>query len=142
MPNQRLTGIVRFDRFELDLRSGELLADGRKSQLQEQLFRILKLLIERAGNVVTREEIRRTLWPNGTVVEFDNAVNAAIKKLRSILGDSAEEPKYIETLKRRGYRLMVPVHCQDAGSTDSGELTDSSRQPALDSPFLSVHDLA
>src|SRR3954449_7082297 len=113
MRNQRLTHIIRFDRFELDLRSGELLANGRKLQLQEQLFRILTLLTERPGEVITREEIRRTLWPNGTVVEFDNAVNAAIKKLRITLGDSADEPKYIETLKRRGYRLMVPVELEN-----------------------------
>jgi eukaryotic-like serine/threonine-protein kinase len=140
MRNQRLTSSIRFDRFALDLRSGELFADGRKIQLQEQSFRILKLLIERPGEVITREEIRRTLWPNGTIVEFDNAVNAAIKKLRITLADSADDPKYIETLRGRGYRLMVPVKYPDTGSTDSGHASDSSRQHTITEPIISARE--
>ncbi len=118
MQSEHFTKVVRFGSFELDLRSGELFSGGRKVQLQEQPFRILKLLTECAGELVTREEIRRRLWPNGTVVEFENAVNAAIKKLRIALGDSAEEPSYIETVKRRGYRLIVPVESSASGSSD------------------------
>jgi DNA-binding winged helix-turn-helix (wHTH) protein len=78
-------------------------------RLQEQPFQVLKMLIEHAVEVVTREEIRKQLWPNDTVVEVDHSINAAIKKLRMALGDSAEEPKYVETVARRGYRLIVPV---------------------------------
>ena len=100
---------MRFGGFELDVRSGELTGTAGKIPLQDQPFQILKLLTERPGEVVTREEIRSRLWPDDTVVEFENAVNAAIKKLRIALGDSAEEPRYVETLRRRGYRLMVPV---------------------------------
>src|SRR5215831_14323101 len=100
---------VCFGPFKLDLKAGELLQDGRKIRLQEQPFQVLKMLLQHPGEVVSREEIRKKLWPNDTIVEFDHSINAAIKKLRLALGDSAEEPKYVETVARRGYRLMVPV---------------------------------
>jgi eukaryotic-like serine/threonine-protein kinase len=100
---------VCFGPFKLDLKAGELYQDGRKIRLQEQPFKVLRMLLERPGEVVNREEIRKKLWPNDTIVEFDHSINAAIKKLRLALGDSAEEPKYVETVARRGYRLMVPV---------------------------------
>ena len=104
------SNVVRFGPFQLDLKAGELhLDDGRNVRLQEQPFSVLRMLLEQPGEVVTREEIRRTLWPNDTIVEFDRSINAAIKKLRLALEDSAEEPHYIETVARRGYRLMVPV---------------------------------
>jgi len=95
--------------FELDLRSGELLANDQKTVLQEQPLRILRMLVEAEGELVSREAIRKKLWPNDTIVEFDHSINAAIKNLRRALGDSADDPKYIETLARRGYRLMVPA---------------------------------
>jgi DNA-binding winged helix-turn-helix (wHTH) protein/tetratricopeptide (TPR) repeat protein len=117
MRNEHLANVIRFGSFELDLRSGELYSGGRKVPLQEQPFRILELLTACAGELVTREEIRRRLWPNDTVVEFDNAVNAAIKKLRIALGDSAEEQRYVETVKRRGYRLIVAVDYPGNGTT-------------------------
>ena len=98
---------VRIGTFELDLRSGELRADDQKTVLQEQPLQVLRMLVEREGEIVSREEIRKKLWPNDTIVEFDHSINAAIKNLRRALGDSADEPKYIETLARRGYRLMV-----------------------------------
>jgi len=100
---------VRLGVFELDLRTGELRAGAQNTVLQEQPLQILRLLVEREGELVNREEIRRKLWPNDTIVEFDHSINAAIKNLRRALGDSAEEPRYIETLARRGYRLLVPV---------------------------------
>ena len=109
MVNESPGGLVRFGAFELNLRSAELYCDGQKVQLQEQPFQILRLLTETPREVVTREEIRGRLWPDDTIVEFENAINAAIKKLRIALGDSVEEPRYVETVKRRGYRLMVPV---------------------------------
>ena len=100
---------VRFGVFELDLRAGELRQGDGPSCCRSSPSRVLLMLVERGGEIVTREEIQKKLWPNDTVVEFDHSINAAIKKLRKALGDSADEPKYIETVARRGYRLMVPV---------------------------------
>src|SRR6516162_7146055 len=103
-------GLVRFEGFELDLRAGELRKDGAKPlRLPEQPFRILTMLLEHPGDVVTREEIRKKLWPNDTIVEFEHSISAAMNRLRQALGDSADNPRYIETLARRGYRLLVPV---------------------------------
>src|SRR5271167_2898189 len=100
---------LRFGAFEFDLKAGELHKGARKILLQEQPFQILRMLVERRGDLVTLDEIQRKLWPNDTVVEFDHSIHTAIKKLRQALGDSAENPKYIETVARRGYRLIVPV---------------------------------
>ena len=103
------SNIVCFGRFKLDLTAGELFDEQRRIRLQEQPFQLLRMLIDRPGEVLTREEIRHQLWPNGTVVEFDHSINAAIKKLRIALGDSAEEPQYVETVARHGYRWKGPV---------------------------------
>src|SRR5215471_10108032 len=103
------SGRVRFGAFELDLTSGELQNNSSKLVLQEQPLQVLRMLIERRGKLISREEIRKELWPNDTIVEFDHSINAAIKNLRRALGDSADEPAYIETLPRRGYRLIVGV---------------------------------
>src|SRR5580700_9612657 len=100
---------VQVGAFEFDLRAGELRAGDRKVRLQEQPFQILRMLVERSGGLVTREEIQKKLWPNDTVVEFDHSIHTAINKLRQAFGDSAEDPKYIETVARRGYRLLIPV---------------------------------
>ena len=102
---------VRFGAFELDLKAGELRKGTRRVLLQEQPFQILRMLLECSGHLVTREEIRKKLWPNDTVVEFDHSIHTAIGKLRQALGDSAESPKYVETVARRGYRLLMPVEC-------------------------------
>jgi len=102
-------GVVRFGVFEVDLRVAELRKHGIRIKLQEQPFQILSLLIDRQGDVVTREELRHRLWPDHTFVDFDRSLNKAMTKLRSALGDSAESPRYIETLYRRGYRLLAPV---------------------------------
>jgi serine/threonine protein kinase len=102
--------LARFEGFELDVRAGELREeDGAPVRLPEQSLRILVLLLEHPGEVVQREEIRQKLWPNGTIVEFEHSISAAINRLRQALGDSAEEPRYLETLARRGYRWMVAV---------------------------------
>ncbi len=116
--------VVIFGPFTLDLKAGELHRDGHAILLQDQPFLILKMLLERPGDVVTREEMRRTLWPNDTIVEFDQSINAAIKKLRLALQDSAEEPQYVETVARRGYRLIVPVQSSEPahGGTQETEL--------------------
>lgn len=100
---------IRFGAFQLDVRAGELLKNGRRVRLQEQPFEILQLLLERPGELVLREEIRQKLWPNDTAVEFDQSINAAIKRLRDELHDSAGKPRYIETLPRRGYRFIGQV---------------------------------
>lgn len=100
---------VRFGPFELDLRAGELRKDGHRIRLQEQPFQILRMLLESPGEVVSRDEIRKRLWPDDTVVEFDHSINAAVKRLRDALRDSPERPRYIETLARRGYRFIGEV---------------------------------
>ena len=113
LPNQ-----ARFGAFRLDLKAGELCKGRRKILLQEQPFQILLMLLEHRGQVVTRDEIKRRLWPNDTVVEFDHSIHTAIKKLRQALDDSAEEPRYVETVARRGYRLLVPVEQIETSPAD------------------------
>ena len=100
---------IRFGPFELDVRAAELCKEGVRIRLQDQPFQILRMLLDRPGEAVLREEIRDRLWPDGTVVEFDRSINAAVKRLRDSLRDSAEKPRYIETLARRGYRFIGTV---------------------------------
>jgi len=108
--------LVRFEGFQLDLRAGELRPDaGKTLRLPEQPFRILTMLLEHPGEVLTREEIRRELWPDNTIVEFEHSINAAMNRLRQALGDSADHPHYIETLARRCYRWMVSVEGMEVG---------------------------
>src|SRR5580658_5023798 len=104
---------MRFGAFEVDLRSGELYKHGIRLKLQDQPFQVLAILLEHSGDVVTREELREKLWPADTFVDFDAGLNSAIKKLRDVLADSAEEPRYIETLPRRGYRFIAHVENGD-----------------------------
>jgi len=106
---QNHSRITRFGVFELDLSAGELRKSGVKLRLQEQPFQVLALLLERAGEVVTREELRQKLWPSDTFVDFDHSLNTAINKVREVLGDSAASPRYVETLARRGYRFIAPL---------------------------------
>jgi serine/threonine protein kinase/Tol biopolymer transport system component len=132
VPNARTPQfVIRFEGFELDLRSGELRRNGgRTLRLSEQPFRILVLLLERPQEVVTREELRKKLWPNDTIVEFEHSISAAMNRLRQALGDSAEEPRYIETLARRGYRFMVQVEREShATSPASATISESSVSP-------------
>jgi len=109
---------TRFGAFDVDLRSGELRKHGIRLKLQDQPFQVLALLLEHPGDVVTREELRQKLWPADTFVDFDTGLNSAVKKLRDALGDSAEKPRYIETLPRRGYRFIARV--------ENGDLTASA----------------
>ena len=104
-----LQRILSFGSFEVDVVSGELRRQGQKIRLQDQPFRLLVLLLDRAGDVVTREKVRETLWPADTHVDFDHSLNTAVRKLREALGDSAEAPRYVETIARRGYRFIAPV---------------------------------
>jgi len=100
-------GTIRFDAYELDLRSCELRRDGVCIKVQEQPLQILQILVERTGQLVTREELRQKIWPSDTFVDFDHGINNAIKRLRAALGDSAEHPRYIETVASRGYRFIA-----------------------------------
>ncbi|HUU13993.1 MAG TPA: winged helix-turn-helix domain-containing protein [Terriglobia bacterium] len=100
--------LIRFGVFEVDLRSGELRKSGLKIRLQEQPFQILAMLLERPGEVVSRDELRKKLWPEDTFVDFDNSLNTGINKIREALGDSADNPRFVETLPRRGYRFIAP----------------------------------
>ena len=101
--------LLRFADFEVDLRAGRLRKHGVRIRLQEQPFKVLTALLESSGEVVTREELRSRLWPADTFVDFDHRLAAAISKLRDALNDSAENPRFVETVGRRGYRFMVPV---------------------------------
>src|SRR2546430_8572174 len=113
---------VRFGTFELNVRTGELVSIGTepvepgsaKVLLREQPFRILRILVERQGQMVTRQEIRQILWPNDTFVDYERSINVAMAILRKALADDADHPKYIETLARRGYRLIAPVEWQQS----------------------------
>src|SRR5688500_2940327 len=99
----------RFGEFELNVGAGELRRNNHRVKLQPQPFKLLVLLVRRAGNLVSRDDIKRELWPDGTFVDFDQSVNFAIKQIRDVLGDSAERPLYIETVPRRGYRFIAPI---------------------------------
>src|SRR5262250_2584313 len=101
--------ILRFGTFEADLRTRELRKGGVRIKLHGQPFEVLALLLERPGSVVPREELRKRLWPTDTFVDFDHGVNTAINRLREALGDSAENPRFVETIPRRGYRFIAPV---------------------------------
>src|SRR5438093_9907737 len=100
---------TRFGDFEADCLSGQLRHHGTRVRLPDQSFRMLLLLLERAGEVVTREELRRELWAEDTFVDFEAGMNSAVKRLRDALGDSADTPRFVETLPRRGYRFIAPV---------------------------------
>ena len=112
--DQQLTGRVRFGVFEVDLRGGELRKHGLRIRLQEQPFQVLAMVLERAGEVVTREDLQKKLWPADTFVDFDHGLNKAINKIRDALGDSAGSPRYVETVARRGYRFLAEVKLADA----------------------------
>ncbi len=129
---------ARFGDFELDLKAGEVRKGTGRILLQEQPFQILLMLVEHRGEVVSRDEIKKRLWPNDTVVEFDHSIHTAIKKLRQALGDAAESPKYVETVARRGYRLLVPVEWVEASPADQQPVVSPDQSPCVESaaPYL------
>jgi TolB-like protein/DNA-binding winged helix-turn-helix (wHTH) protein/Tfp pilus assembly protein PilF len=112
--------IARFGPFQVDFRAGELFKNGRKIRLQGQPLQVLALLIEKPDAVITREQLRQKLWPHDTFVDFDHGLNNAINRLREALNDSAEKPRFIQTLPRRGYRFVAKVHVAGNGATQSG----------------------
>lgn len=107
---------VHFGTFEVDLHAGELWRNGSRVKLQEQPFQVLALLLEHPGSVVSREELQKRLWPADTFVDFDHGLNAAIRRLRDALGDTAENPRFVETVARRGYRFVAPVNGTSAAA--------------------------
>jgi TolB-like protein/DNA-binding winged helix-turn-helix (wHTH) protein/Tfp pilus assembly protein PilF len=142
--NLQLRGWLRFGVFELDLRAGELRKHGLLVRLQEQPFQVLAMLLEQPGELVTREELQKKLWPANTFVDFDHGLNKAISKIRDALGDSAESPRFVETVARRGYRFLAEVKPADAGpvrspdvalsphpTTETQGRTGSAVQPAM-----------
>jgi cholera toxin transcriptional activator len=141
--------VARFGVFELDLNAGELRKSGVKLRLQGQPFQVLALLLERAGDVVTREELQQKLWPADTFVDFDHSLNTAINKVREVLGDSASSPRYVETLARRGYRFIAPVQAPaqigapsvtaSANSDAGAELQASTASSDFFPPAAALH---
>ena len=129
-PSSPARKTLRFAVFEVDLAAGELRKNGTRIRLQEQPFQILVYLLDRPGEVVTREELRQKLWPADTFVDFDHSLNTAVNKLREALGDSASSPRYVETLARRGYRFLAPVQPTEA------------KLPPQDSPLMSAGETA
>ncbi len=137
--------IIRFSTFEVNLHTGELRQRGQKVKLQEQPFQVLAALLERPGELVTREELRSKLWPADTFVDFDHSLNAAIKRLRDAFGESAETPIFVETVPRRGYRFIAPVNgaASEVGVVVAPELSKPSLlRPWMTIAFLSMAAIA
>lgn len=126
----------RFAAFELDVNARELRKNGMRIKLQDQPLTVLQLLIERQGELVTREEIRNRLWPADTFVDFDRALNTAINRLREALGDQAENPRFVETLPRRGYRFVFPVQTPEPPL--QSPVTSRDRESLADSPSMAA----
>src|SRR6266853_4112278 len=130
----RHTSVVRFGTYEVFLQSGEVRKAGLRVRVQQQPMKLLEILLERPGEVVTREELRTRVWAEESFGDFDQAVNIAIAKLRSALGDSAENPRFIETLPKRGYRFIADVSVVDTDArpkkpeSSAGDLPGSQRK--------------
>src|SRR6516225_3292224 len=129
-PSAATPRVVRFGVFELDLDSRELRKSGVKVKLQEQPFLILAVLLERPGTIVSREELHKKLWPEHTFVDFDLSLNSAVKKLRQALNDDSDNPRFVETLYRRGYRFIAPVN----GVDNTEQAQPLERSPELAAP--------
>ena len=127
--------LLRFAVFEVDLAAGELRKNGARIRLQEQPFQVLATLLEHAGQVVTRDDLRQKIWPADTFVDFDHSLNTAINKIREALGDSASSPRFVETLARRGYRFIAPVDSAAAVPVPSNALNGV---PAARAPSQTV----
>jgi DNA-binding winged helix-turn-helix (wHTH) protein len=126
--SNREARLLRFGVFEVDLGAGELRKNGARIRLQEQPFQVLRALVENAGQMVTRESLRETIWAADTFVDFDHGLNTAVNKIREALGDSASNPRFVETLARRGYRFVAPVETIGAAGEHSEKV---GSEPAL-----------
>jgi cholera toxin transcriptional activator len=130
--------LLRFGVFEADLAAGELRKNGARIRLQVQPFQVLTMLLENAGSVVTRDDLRQKVWPADTFVDFDHSLNTAVNKIREALGDSASSPRYVETLARRGYRFIAPVNSTEAMAANSQHAKETTAPPAAIHPELHV----
>jgi Tol biopolymer transport system component/DNA-binding winged helix-turn-helix (wHTH) protein len=139
-PQSHLPRVVRFGTFEIDVPAGELRKNGLKLKLQEQPFQVLCMLLEHPGDVVTREELRSRLWPADTFVDFDHGVNAAIKRVRDALGDSPDNPRFVETLQRRGYRFIGAIGTPPNANANAHDLpiAGPSPQNAAEAPVVAA----
>ena len=126
--------VYQFGAFEANAASGELLKQGKRVRLQEQPFRLLVVLLENAGQVVTREELKNRIWEGTTFVDFDSSLRVAVRKLRDALGDEAENPHYVETIPKRGYRFLGPVVRPESATGKSHDISvstvDGAARPA------------
>lgn len=136
------SGIVRFGPFEVDLVKAELRKHGLRLRIQEQPFQVLTALLEHPGEVVSREELVRRLWPNGTFVDFDRGLNAAVTRLRRTLSDSAESPRYVETVSRQGYRLLMLAEPLLPTETQSQEINRGTRRLLIYGALLALLSVA
>ena len=136
--------IIRFASFELDEDAGELRREGMKIRLQDQPFQILTILLDNPGKIVPRDELREKIWPSNTFVDFDHGINKAIKRLRETLGDTAETPRFIETIPRRGYRFVGAIQTAQVSSQANGSIDSIAVFPLFnaasdpDTDYLSV----
>ncbi len=117
--------LLRFGVFEVDLAAGELRKNGARIRLQEQPFQVLTALLQNAGRIVSRDDLREKIWPADTFVDFDHSVNTAVNKIREALGDSASSPRFVETLARRGYRFIAPVESVAAAESAAEQDEDT-----------------
>lgn len=148
-PNNAPDCVVHFGVFELDLRTGELRKSGVRVKLQEQPFRILAMLLARPGEVVSRDELRNQLWAEETYVDFDHGLNTAVQRLRESLGDTAENPRFVQTLPRRGYRFLAPVNGDASRGIETSSLSAtpepglalSSKRASETTGFTTITDL-
>jgi cholera toxin transcriptional activator len=135
MPSSnREARLLRFGVFEVDLTAGELRKNGARIRLQEQPFQVLAALLQNAGHVVTRDELREKIWPADTFVDFDHSLNTAVNKIRESLGDSASSPRFVETLARRGYRFIAPVDTVATATTASAATQDQGTPAGAPAP--------
>src|ERR1700719_1532114 len=137
--NDQHRGRLRFGVFELDPRAGELRKRGVRVRLQEQPFQVLATLLEHPGEIVTREELRKKLWPADTFVDFDHGLNKVINKIREALSDSVESPRFVETVARRGYRFLADVRAADPTPASTPEVAS---QPNPEGEKRDRQDLA
>src|SRR5271167_2472088 len=126
MTDQKKVRLFRFGVFEADAATGELRKQGTRIKVNVQPFQVLLMLLERPGELLTREEISRELWPDGTFVDYEHGVNSAVNRIREALGDTARNPRFIETLARRGYRFVAPVERVDSGGSPLAAESSSS----------------
>src|SRR6185503_1686820 len=132
--------IFRFGLFEADAANGTLMRNGVRVRIQDQPFRVLIFLLEQPGEIVTREQLRQRLWPEGTYVDFDGSLNVILKKLRAAVDDASDNPRFIETVPRRGYRFIAPVALSAARTESSAPVSALGNEPVTQLPVKSLDE--